>query len=414
MARIVKPLSDKQIKEAKPKAKDYKLTDGDGLGLIVSKSGRKRWVFAFISPDTGKLNNTGLGNYPVLSLAEAREKRTELKKLVMRGIDPITEKKRAKAQRISEHNRSFEKVFNEWLELEAKSILPQTLKTKRGRIENHVMPILKDRGIKSITHGEIADILKETSKTTPQTAEIINQILNRVFLFAVSSGYAEVNIMANIDAKSLIPKTKVEHYAKLTERQDLKAFFNAIYDYPHFETIKNAMKLCLHLPLRAAPLSRLKWDYVDFDRRLLTIPRAEQKIKRSEIGDFKLPLSDEVMRILENQAKLSRAYEHIFINSHFTGHIHKDTATNAIKGFDFRDRQTGRVVTLHSLRGIFMTQAFNNMQKHGVSKEAIKKALDHLHGDKVDLSYSEKADFLDELKILLDWWSGYILEIKNN
>ena len=414
MARIVKPLSDKQIKEAKPKAKDYKLTDGDGLGLIVSKSGRKRWVFAFISPDTGKLNNTGLGNYPVLSLAEAREKRTELKKLVMRGIDPITEKKRAKAQRISEHNLSFEKVFNEWLELEAKSILPQTLKTKRGRIENHVMPILKDRGIKSITHGEIADILKETSKTTPQTAEIINQIFNRVFLFAVSSGYAEVNIMANIDAKSLIPKTKVEHYAKLTERQDLKEFFNAIYDYPHFETIKNAMKLCLHLPLRAAPLSRLKWDYVDFDKRLLTIPRAEQKIKRSEIGDFKLPLSDEVMRILEDQAKLSRAYEHIFINSHFTGHIHKDTATNAIKGFDFRDRQTGRVVTLHSLRGIFMTQAFNNMQKHGVSKEAIKKALDHLHGDKVDLSYSEKADFLDELKILLDWWSGYILEIKDN
>lgn len=414
MARIVKPLSDKQIKEAKPKAKDYKLTDGDGLGLIVSKSGRKRWVFAFISPDTGKLNNTGLGNYPVLSLAEAREKRTELKKLVMRGIDPITEKKRAKAQRISEHNLSFEKIFNEWLELEAKSILPQTLKTKRGRIENHVMPILKDRGIKSITHGEIADILKETSKTTPQTAEIINQILNRVFLFAVSSGYAEVNIMANIDAKSLIPKTKVEHYAKLTERQDLKAFFNAIYDYPHFETIKNAMKLCLHLPLRAAPLSRLKWDYVNSDRRLLTIPRAEQKIKRSEIGDFKLPLSDEVMRILEDQAKLSRAYEHIFINSHFTAHIHKDTATNAIKGFDFRDRQAGRVVTLHSLRGIFMTQAFNNMQKHGVSKEAIKKALDHLHGDKVDLSYSEKADFLDELKILLDWWSGYILEIKDN
>lgn len=292
--------------------------------------------------------------------------------------------------------------------------MPQTLKTKRGRIENHVMPILKDRGIKSITHGEIASILKEVSKTTPQTAEIINQILNRVFLFAVSSGYAEINIMANIDAKTLIPKTKVEHYAKLTEREDLKAFFNAIYDYPHFETIKNAMKLCLHLPLRAAPLSRLKWQYVDFEKRLLTIPRAEQKIKRSEIGDFKLPISDEVMRILQDQAKLSRAYEYVFINSHFTDHIHKDTATNAIKGFDFRDRQTGRVVTLHSLRGIFTTQAFNNMQKHGVSKEAIKKALDHLHGDKVDLSYSEKADFLDELKILLDWWSGYILDIKDN
>ena len=152
MARIVKPLTDKQIKEAKPKDKDYKLTDGDGLGLIVSKTGRKRWVFSFISPDSGKPNSTGLGNYPTLSLAEAREKRTELKKLVMNGADPITDKKRAKAQRISDHNRSFEKVFNEWLEIEAKNVLPQTLKTKRGRIENHVMPILKDRGIKSITN----------------------------------------------------------------------------------------------------------------------------------------------------------------------------------------------------------------------------------------------------------------------
>ncbi|QCD51981.1 tyrosine-type recombinase/integrase [Campylobacter sp. RM16192] len=414
MSRIVKPLTDKQIRETKPKDKDYKLTDGDDLGLIVSKTGRKRWVFAFISPDTGKPNNTGLGNYPTLSLAEAREKRTELKKLVMSGADPITDKKRAKAQRISDHNCSFEKVFNEWLELEAKSILPQTLKTKRGRIENHVMPILKDRGIKSITHAEIAVILKEVSKATPQTAEIINQILNRVFLFAVSSGYTDINIMGNIDAKSIIPKTKVEHYAKLTEREDLKAFFNSIYDYPHFETIKNAMKLCLHIPLRAAPLSRLKWKYFDLEKRILTIPRAEQKIKRSEIGDFKLPLSDEVMRIIQDQARLSRAYEYVFINSHFTDHIHKDTATNAIKGFNFRDRQTGRVVTLHSLRGIFMTQAFNNMQKHKVSKEAIKKVLDHLHGDRVDLSYSEKADFLDELKILLDWWSDYILDIKDN
>lgn len=95
MARIVKPLSDKQIKEAKPKAKDYKLTDGDGLGLIVSKSGRKRWVFTFISPDTGKLNNTGLGNYPVLSLAEAQEKRTELKKLVMREVSTLSQKRSA-------------------------------------------------------------------------------------------------------------------------------------------------------------------------------------------------------------------------------------------------------------------------------------------------------------------------------
>ena len=208
MARIVKPLTDKQIKEAKPKDKDYKLTDGDGLGLIVSKTGRKRWIFAFISPDTGKPNSTGLGNYPTLSLAEAREKRTELKKLVMNGADPITDKKRAKAQRISDHNRSFEKVFNEWLEIEAKNVLPQTLKTKRGRIENHVMSILKDRGIKSITYGEIASILKEVSKTTPQTAEIINQILNRVFYSQYRAATPKLTLWQTSTLKRSYPKPK--------------------------------------------------------------------------------------------------------------------------------------------------------------------------------------------------------------
>lgn len=126
----------------------------------------------------------------------------------MNGADPITDKKRAKAQRISDHNRSFEKVFNEWLEIEAKNVLPQTLKTKRGRIENHVMSILKDRGIKSITYGEIASILKEVSKTTPQTAEIINQILNRVFYSQYRAATPKLTLWQTSTLKRSYPKPK--------------------------------------------------------------------------------------------------------------------------------------------------------------------------------------------------------------
>lgn len=220
--------------------------------------------------------------------------------------------------------------------------------------------------------------------------------------------------MTNIDAKSLIPKIKVEHYGKLTELSDLKELFNEIYNYPFFTSIKNALKFCLHIPLRANSLSLLEWDFIDFDKNIISIPRQNQKNKNLNLGRFKIPLSDEVLNILKDQARISHSYQYIFINDRFTDHIHKDTPTNALRKFNFKDRDTNRNITLHSFRGIFMTYALNHMHEHKVSKQAIQKALDHLHGDKTTLSYSEKTDFLYELNILFSWWSNEILKIKDN
>ncbi|GAB1466620.1 hypothetical protein MASR2M54_21200 [Aliarcobacter cryaerophilus] len=87
---------------------------------------------------------------------------------------------------------------------------------------------------------------------------------------------------------------------------------NSIYSYDKNLTIKNALKLVLHIPLRAENLSKLRWDYIDFDNKLLTIPRAEMKAKNSNYPDFKMPLSDEVIKILENQKEYFLKSEWVF------------------------------------------------------------------------------------------------------
>lgn len=408
MPKVVIPLTDTEINKAKPKDKDYKLFDGEGLSIKITTIGRKIWLFDYYSPINGKRRTFTIGKYPTITLKEARFKKTELRAKVDKGIDPKEELKTKKINSLT-----LNTVIDEWLEIEKKSIHENTFKTKISRLQVHIIPKLGNRAIKSINHIELAEIIKEIGNETPPTAKIISQLLNRIFKFAVSSGYTDFNVMANVDTKTLIPRVKVEHYGKLTEKEDLKELFKAVYNYPFFESIKNALKLCLHIPLRAKPLSLIKWQYIDFKNRTITIPREDQKNKNKDLGNFILPLSDEVISILQDQAKLSRAYEYVFINQSFNSHIHKDSPTQMLKRLEFKDPLTNKPITLHSFRGIFMTYALEHKQDHGVSTEAIGKVLDHLHGNTVTLSYSEKTTFFDELKIILSYWSNEILKLKD-
>ena len=391
-------LKDTQIRKAIKKEKDYSLTDGGGLAILITSKGVKRWVFYYIDPVSGKKCSAGFGLYPDITLARARELRAEYKSLISQGISPKEHKKQVREQRQSDHKQTFSKVFNEWLELEKMRVLPKTLQTKANRINNHITPLIGDRAIKSINnHGEIAQILEQIGKETPQTAQILHQLLNNIFHYATTKGYTPFNIISNIQAKAIIINKETEHYGKLTEIEDLRAFVNKIYDYPFFLSTRNILKFALHIPLRVAPLTLLKWEYVDFDKKLLTIPRELQKNKNKSLGAFILPLSDEVINILREQEREFKAYPYVFMNTSYKNPIHKDTPTKTIKEFEFYDRDTGRIITAHSFRGIFKTAVYNYREQHNTSTEAINKALDHLHGDRVELSYSEKATFLNEI-----------------
>ena len=117
MARTTKPLTPTEVNQAKPKDKEYNLADGDGLALRIKPRGSKLWVFNYSRPYTKKRANISFGNYPDVSLADAREKRTSARKLLAKDIDPKTHKEAVTESKKTELNNTLLKVAHDWFEI---------------------------------------------------------------------------------------------------------------------------------------------------------------------------------------------------------------------------------------------------------------------------------------------------------
>ncbi len=406
MPRKVPPLTDMQVKKLKPQEKPYIITDGQGLRLLILTD-KKVWEFIYESPTEHKRRKTTFGTYPQTSLLEAREQRETYLKMIRKGIDPIDQKRTQKIEDQKVHESNFQNVVNGWLQAQEYRLGKETFKRKQALFENFVMPVFQRRNIADITHKEVAILLEVKAQQHPETARRMYQYLDDLWRYACSREYCEVNVIANIHKRSTLPTPKVKHYPIITEPKPLKELINAIYRYSGHVSIKNALKFVLHVPLRASNLVTLKWAYIDFENRSLTIPRAEMKSKNADPRDFTLPLTQEVIAILKEQYLFTSHLEYVF---HLNGsHINKESPTMALKRLGFNDEVNGRKQTVHSFRGTFRSLADTHQREHNCSYEAKEKALDHAVGGKTERAYNHKADHFQEITILLNWWSGYVL-----
>ena len=115
MARTTKPLTDTEIRQAKPKDKEYTLSDGGGLFLRINPNGNKTWFFNYVHPYTSKRNKISFGAYPVVSLASARKQREEARVLLIEGIDPKNYRQQQKQAKTAEHALTLSSVYQQWL-----------------------------------------------------------------------------------------------------------------------------------------------------------------------------------------------------------------------------------------------------------------------------------------------------------
>ena len=404
MPKIPIPLTDTKIKNAKSKNKAYTLSDGQGLQLLVKPDHTKIWEFYFISPTTQKRRKTSFKSFPRISLKQAREKRTKYLTLIDEGIDPIDFLKKEKVQ--AKNDTSFESVAIEWMEKQKDDLAPSTYKRKLALIKNDVISQLKRRAISSIEHQEVVSILENKSLTAPETAKRLFSYLDNLWRYATMKGYCKFNIIANIH-KSILKKTPNNSYAKITDLIILRELINAIYNYDgHFTTV-NVLKFVLHVPLRASNLVSLEWKFIDFDKKLLIIPRELMKNKNSNLPDFKMPLSNEVIEILKEQHKLTSNRKYIFIGDSGK-HMHPETGNQVLKKLDFNNEDKGRKQRMHSFRGTFRSIVETEHDSSDTVKEI---ALDHYTKDRVSLAYKNKADYENQLRELMNWWSEFIVEM---
>lgn len=408
MARVANKLTDTQIKNAKPRDKAYTLSDGQGLQLLISPDGRKSWEFLYLSPTQHKRRKTSFSIYPKVSLSNAREKREEYQQLLFKGIDPIDKGRETEAEKLHNEASLFKNVVNEWFEFQICNLAESTYTKKKALFDKIVIPIFQDRMIETITHAELVQIVKLKANQTPETAKRLLSYFNDLWQYACSHNYCKFNIVANIHRKSVLVKTTKKHYANITDPIILKDLVNKIYKYGGHISTKNALKFVLHVPLRASNLVGLKWSYIDFDNQSLTIPRNEMKVKVGK--DFILPLTDEAIKILKEQYLFKSNREYVFVAD--TGkHLNEITPSRALQRLGFNSEELGNKQRLHSFRGTFRSLANTHQLKHNMDKDVKESVLDHAVGGDVERAYTYNSDYFEQIKILLNWWSGFVLDM---
>ncbi|QKF72801.1 site-specific tyrosine recombinase, phage integrase family (INT_P4_C, DUF4102 domains) [Aliarcobacter faecis] len=414
MPKIPTPLTDTKISNSKPKTKEYTLSDGQGLHLLIKVNGSKIWEFVYVSPTLKKRRKKSLGIYPTISLSKARELRANLKQTISNNIDPIEQEKNIKNEEQINNKGLFQNVMEEWFIRQKKTLEKVTYDRKYNLFLNYVLPRFKDRNIKDITKLELLKLLEDKEKTAKETASRLFNYLQNLWAFAVLKDYCEYNYLANINKNDVLVEKRVRNnYAKITDEDIFKELVNKVYGYNGSISIKNALKFVLHIPLRAYNLCFLKWEYIDFENKILTIPRNLMKVKNHNLQDFMLPLTDEVINILNEQKEFSSRYtnlkEFIFIGTDNISPINRESPNQALirLGFTAEKKQS-----LHSFRGSFRTITEEKQDIHKIDTRIIESVLDHHKEGKVELSYKNRIVYLERQKPLMNWWSNYILNLK--
>ena len=403
-------LKDKEIKEAKAKEKLYFFNDGGGLRLAVKPNGTKLWEFRFTI--NSKRNVTTFKTYPTVTLEQARKKRDEYQKLINDGINPIEYFKQLKEENILDKNGMFLNISFEWLKKEEARTSPNTHINKVRAFEKDIIPFLKNKHIKEIAIKDVVKILEIKLLQSHDVATKIFSYLDSLFRYSVYKGYCNRNILNDIKRGDIIPSKKYRHYSKITDIDKFKELVNAIYTYSGSHSVRGALKLVLHLPFRAENVCNLKWEYVDFEKKVITIPRSEMKIKDINLDDFKLPMSEEVENILRDQYEISGYQEWVFLGTNNRSPINSESPNKALKIMGFNDEVNGKKITLHGFRGTCRSLLDTLDIENKFSFEAKEKLLDHHNNSKVVRAYTNKSNYFEHIKPIVYFWSDFVLNLR--
>ena len=410
MARMVRPLTDKEIKASKPKEKEYKLFDGGGLYLSITAKGKKWWRLKY-SFD-GKEKRISLGVYPLVTLQEARKKREDLKYQISQGINPSSERKEEKEAIKKEATKTLytfsylsDTYFEHILTL-ANPISENHYKKQVGRISNHCLPYIGDIPIIELTKNDILDIIgRIKSQGTHETARRVLALIKSILDYGVDRELLEYSVASSIKPSKEIGKKVEKHYPIITDPKALKILLLALDDYSGDYATKQALRIMPHVALRAGNIRYAEWDEIDFEKRLWRIPSEKMKMKVEHI----VPLTDTVLEILKETKNFSGYGKYVFPSI-----IHKDRpmSENTLNVALRRLGYTKEEMVSHSFRGIFSTILHEKISEHGFDPLIIEMQLAHKEQNQVKAAYNHAKYMSDRIK-LMRWWSAYLNKIKN-
>ena len=408
MPKVKEPLTDKKIKaEIKKEAKT--ISDGSISGLALYKT-KKGYVWRFRYTYGKKRSYYVIGEYPIVSLKEARDMAREAKLLLEKGIDPNIHKKQQQEELIRQQNKKrVIDLIDEYLEVKKHNVSKARFKKNYvGTFKNYVIPFIGKKFIDEISKDEILALVKKVPKIqlkkatrsgnkTYKAKEVLN-IIKDMFEFAVDNGYLEYNPAYSIKLERILPKHQEQHMEAITDENELKKLYKIILEIDNPITSKILQFQALTL-LRNGNMRNLKWEYIDWDKKIITFPKESMKAAHS---DFRLPLTDTLLKILEYFKQFSIDKKYVFISSK----TNKPLSENFLP-YQYKKLGYQGVHTPHGWRSSFRTIAAEKYKEHKFPFEVIEAQLHHKIGNKVTQAYL-RTDFLDERRELLKWWEEFL------
>ena len=394
-------LNDRQIKNAKPAEKPFKLNDGKGLYLYINTSGGKLWRFDFSY--NGKRKTLSIGKYPTVSLVEARQAAGNARRLLVSGQDPSEAKQQEKRERQAAALNTFEAIARRW----HSDNLIRWKENHAARVlryfETDVFPVIGEMPIQEIRVSDIKTVLDGVmTRGVNNTAEKIREWTGAIFDYAVMLEVVETNPAYSL--RKYIPAKQTDHRPALP-REELTEFFRRLILAEIEPQNRIALILNMLTFLRSTELRGGQWNEIDFDAAIWTVPAQRMKHeKTAPKPPHAVPLADWTLELLAELKELTGNTPFLFPSRTKTdGFISDATISRIIERMGYKGR-----VTPHGFRSL----ASSVLNEQGFNPDAIERQLAHIENNKIRAAYN-RADYLNERKEFMQWYSDFLRERYN-
>jgi integrase len=401
MPKRIISLSFPQVDNAKARAKDYKLSDGEGLHLLVTHSGGKLWRFQYRY--AGKQKTLAFGSFPEISIADARNLRDKARKEVAKGIDPGEVKKALKILELAQATvdaNTFELIARRWHQHKNPEWSKNHSDRLLHRLELDVFPTIGKRPIVDIKRSELVGELRRVSARTVETAIRLKIAFYGIFRFALDEGLIDQNPAG--DLKGIVPRVKTKHMSAPTQPRKVAELIKTIDGFTRTTFVtKCAIRLAPLVFIRPGELRSAEWSEFDLDSSVWNIPGEKMKMKEPHL----VPLSKQAVMILREIHILTGQGKYVFCGHRSpTKYMSENTVNQALRRMGFeKDEISG-----HGFRAIARTLLHEVL---GFLPDPIEAQLAHAVPDRLGTAYN-RTQFIDERKRMMQSWSDYLDELK--
>lgn len=401
-------LSEMAVRKANATGKAYALADYDGLSLFVAAKGGKSWHFRYYW--AGKPARISLGTYPEVTLREARALRDEARALVVKGLNPRTDRKRKQLTIMLAGDHTFMAVYEKWRD-HRKLALEEGRQTTLDQIKRvfkkDVFPVLRHLSIHEITRAHLLDIIgKVEARDSLSVAEKLRTWFEQLFKYAkvVVPGMAE-NPATDLDVVA-VPLPPVNHNPFL-RMPELPAMLQTLRKYRGRLQTQLGIRLLMLTGVRTGELRFATPDQFDLDRGLWIIPVARLKQRKlltrkkrkrlSDIPPYIVPLSVQAVEIVRHLlANFKPAQVYLFPGQKCLKRpISENTLNGALKRMGYEDQLTG-----HGIRATIST-ALNEL---GYLKVWVDSQLSHADPNRISATYNH-AEYVAQRRLMMQDWA---------